>query len=134
MSTEEQVSVTEQADSMTREQLENELKQNQTLSPEDIAAAFFRLEYPRFKGMLNILSRNELERLCLNLAGGHLVPVQNQLKSEKEKSAYYLGAQMAENLVIMRLSAEMEKAENAQRILQENKEKEQQTQTGETNV
>lgn len=104
---------------MTRAQFENELKTNQNLSPEDIAAAFFQLEYPRYKSLISQLSRNELERLALNLAGGELVPMQNQLKSEKEKSAYYLGSQMSQNRVIMQLSVEMEKAEKAQAALEE---------------
>lgn len=125
------------ADSMSREEFEAELKTNQSLPPEDIAAAFFKLEYPRFKAMLDVLSRNELERLCLNLVGGALVPVQNQLKSDKEKTTYYLGAQMAENLVIMRLALEMKRAEEAERLLAEKENNKEETKTetqGEQNV
>jgi len=118
---------------MTREQLENELKTQTGLSPEDVAAAFFQLEYPRFKGMLSVLSRNELERLCLNLAAKELVPDANKLKTDKERSAMYLGDQMIFNRVVMQLTVEMQKAEEAQKILEQNKTEETNTQ-GESNV
>lgn len=127
------MSAKEASDNMTREEFEAELKQNTALPPEDIAAAFFKLEYPRFKAMLDTLSRNELERLCLNLAGGELVPIQNQLKSEKEKTAYYIADQMIFNRVIMRLSYEMQKAQEAEQILNQKNEQTTETQ-GEQNV
>lgn len=129
-----QMSAKEASDNMTREEFEAELKQNTALPPEDIAAAFFKLEYPRFKAMLDTLSRNELERLCLNLAGGELVPIQNQLKSEKEKTAYYLGAQMAQNRMIMQLAFEMQKAQEAEQILNQKNEQTQGGQNGSTSA
>lgn len=97
-----------------------------THTPADAAAAFFSLEYPRFRGMLNTLSHNELIRVCLNLAGNEFVPEQNKLKSDKERSAFYLGDQMIFNRSIMRLQLEMERAEQAQKMLDQN-EKQQET-------
>lgn len=105
---------------LSREEFEKTLKNDQN-TPEDIAAAFFTLEYPRYKAMLDTLSRNELVRLCLNLAGDEYVPVKNKPKSEKEKAAFYLGNEMVRNRAIMQLAYEMQKAEEAQQILQENK-------------
>lgn len=89
-------------------------------NPEDLAAAFFKLEYPKFVAMLNCLSMNELIRLCINLAGNEFVPDKNKLKTEKEKKAYYIGNQMVHNRAIMQLSFEMEKAEEAYKREQEN--------------
>lgn len=103
---------------MTREEFETSLK-NEQLPPEDVAAAFFTLEYPRFKAMLNDLSRNELVRLCLNLAGAEYVPAKNKLKTDKEKQAFYVGNEMVHNRAIMQLSYEMQKAEEAQQKLNE---------------
>ena len=88
-------------------------------APEDVAAAFFALEYPRFRAMLGELSHNELVRVCLNLAGNEFVPDANKVKSDKEKSAFFLGNEMVFNRAIMRLSFEMQKAEEAQKRLDE---------------
>jgi hypothetical protein len=93
-------------------------------NPEDVAAAFFALEYPRFKAMLQTLSQNELVRLALNLAGNEFVPEANKLKTEKEKTAYYLGNQMIFNRSIMLLTYEMQKAEEAARLEEQSKQEE----------
>lgn len=113
---------------MTEKQLTDVVGANQH-NPEDVAAAFFHLEYPRFKAMLNTLSMNELVRLCLNLAGNEFVPEQNKLKSEKEKTAYYLGNQMVFNRSIMQLTYEMQKVEEAQKLLEKNKQTNEETNT-----
>lgn len=116
--TTEPTQVTMNPNDMTRAELEADLKNNKH-SPADVAAAFFALEYPRYRALLNELSQNELIRLCLNLAGNEFVPEANRLKSEKEKSAYYLGNQMVFNRSIMQLTVEMERAEAAQKAQEE---------------
>lgn len=104
---------------LTADQVMDSVK-NDKNTPEDIAAAFFTLEYPKFKALLNVLSMNELIRLCLNMAGKEFVPDANKLKSDNEKSAFYLADQMIFNRSIMLLSYEMQKAEQAQKLLDSN--------------
>lgn len=83
--------------------------------PEDLAAAFFSMEYPKFVKMVNDLSYNQLIRLCINLAGNEFVPDKNKLKTEEERHAFFLADQMIHNRTIMRLHFEMEKAAEAEK-------------------
>lgn len=122
MSEDQQQQTTINPNNMTQAELEAGIK-NGNHSPADVAAAFFSLEYPRFRALLNELSQNELIRLCLNLAGNEFVPEANRLKSEKEKSAYYLGNQMVFNRSIMQLQYEMDRAEAAQKAQEEKESK-----------
>lgn len=107
------------SEALTEEQIKTAIKE-ESHSPEDIAAAFFSLEYPKYRAMLSTLSMNELIRLSLNLAAGEMTPELNQLKTDKERKAYYLGDQMIQNRSIMRLAFEIQKAEEAQAKEQEN--------------
>lgn len=82
-------------------------------NPEDVAAAFFKMEQPKFKKLIESLSHRQLKRLVFQLVSGPLVQQQYVATSEEEKRAYYLGDQMIYNRMIMQLSMEMQKAEEA---------------------
>lgn len=82
-------------------------------SPADMAAAHFQLKYPHFKRGLKDLSRNELERVTLNLIAGPLTPKENQLKNEHEKKIWYLGEELLQALTIMKIELEMQRMEAA---------------------
>lgn len=90
--------------------IEESIKNN---SPEDIAAAFFKMEQPRFDIILNSLSHKQMKRFIRNLVLNPYLPKEQQMVTEEEKKAYYIADQMMFNKTIMRLSAEMQALENA---------------------
>ena len=115
-STEEKVNVND----MSREQLEQVIKTQQH-SPEDVAAAFFALEMPRLRAAILTMSQKQLRRFLFNLVAYPLVPEGAEMKTDLEKSAYYLAEQMISNKTMMQLHAEMQRAENAQKLLEQQK-------------
>lgn len=90
------------------DQLKNQMGKN---APEDIAAAFFKLEYPRFRNNLNLLSHRALQRVLTRVVAGPLAHFHYEGTSEIENGMVYLCNEMIRNVVIMQLHTEMQKAE-----------------------
>lgn len=97
---------------LSREDLEAMVKGEKN-TPEDVAAAFFTLEQPRLKVCIDKMSQNEMRRLLYNLVSYPLIKPGQELKSDLEKTAFYLANQMIENKQTMRLALELQKAEEA---------------------
>lgn len=93
-------------------------------SPEDIAAAYFSLNQPKLKKAIDQMSLRQIRRLFWNLASYPFVPEEQKLKSDEEKSAFYVANEMISNKTIMLLHYEMQKVEEAQRKEQELKQNE----------
>lgn len=83
------------------------------LSPADMAAAFYSLEQPRLKILVDDMSLRQIRRLFWNLVSYPFIKPENSLIDEVEKKAFYIAEQMMSNKAIMQLSLEMEKAEKA---------------------
>lgn len=96
----------------TTEQLENIIKTEQNKA-EDVAAAFFSLEYPRYVTLINQMSQKEMKRLLIHLAAGELAKENKPLVTELEKQAFYVGNEMIRNRTIMQLHYEMMRVEQA---------------------
>lgn len=115
----------EQAKTLTREELEKNMEKH---NAEDIAAAFFTLEQPNLKRLLDDLSQRQMRRLIFQLVSYPFTPKEYKPTDELEKKAFYLGNEMIQNRMIMQLSLEMQKVQEA-----EQKQNEQNAQ-GEQNV
>lgn len=113
---EEKIKLTE--DQIT-EALQQQAESVQKEKPEDMAAAFFSLQQPRFKFTVDQLSQRQLKRLIFQLVSHPFTPSQYQPSSQLEKDAFYLGNEMIHNRMLMQLSYEMQKAEEAQQKLNE---------------
>lgn len=82
-------------------------------SPEDMAAAFFSLNHKRLLINLSQMSKRQLVRVCYHAATQGLGSKNVPLKDELEKNTAYVMNEMIMNWAMMRLYAEMEKAEKA---------------------
>lgn len=96
---------------MTREQVTQNMEKH---APEDIAAAFFGMEQPNLKRLIDGLSHRQLKRLVFQLVSHPFTPAQYVPTSEEEKKAFYLGNEMIQNRMIMQLSMEMQKVHEAE--------------------
>lgn len=96
-----------------KEQLE--VKEEVQHSPADAAAAFFRLEEPRFKLLLEQMSAKQIRRFVMYV-GAFPLTDRYKLQNDLEKRAAYLFGQMVFNKSIMQLQFEMERVEQAQKL------------------
>ena len=135
MSTEEQTTNPEEivATSVSREDFEAQIKST-AHAPEDSAAAFFMKNQRLIRPAVDAMSMNQLKRFLYNLISHPFILPGQELKSQLEKEAFQVANNMVENKILMRLAAEIEKVEQAQKILEENKTKETETTGENTNV
>lgn len=82
-------------------------------APEDIAAAFFQMQYPKFQSIVERLSFRALKRLIVTCAAYPLVPREYKVRNDEEKQALYLFSEMVQNKMIMQLAFEQQKVSNA---------------------
>lgn len=102
-------------ENLTREKLDT-MYQTGSLTPEDAAAAFFSLEQPRFKELINNMSLRELKRLIYQLVSYPLTEKQYAPQTDIERKAFYIGNEMVQNRAMMQLHLEMKKVEEAQAL------------------
>ncbi len=123
------------ATSVSREDFEAQIK-NTAHAPEDSAAAFFMKNQQLIRPAVDAMSQNQLRRFLYNLISHPFILPGQELKSQLEKEAFHVANNMVENKILMRLAHEIEKVEQAQKIIEENKAKENETKTQgeETNV
>ncbi len=110
-------STTEEKEQQLVEELQKQAEQLKNQNPEDLAAAFFSLEQPRFKKIVDGLSQRQLKRLLFQLVSHPFTPQQYAPSNQDEKDAFYLGDQMIHNRMIMQLHYEMQRAEQAQQAM-----------------
>lgn len=125
MSSEEQQANPEEvvATTVSREDFEAQIK-NQAHAPEDSAAAFFMKNQKLIRPAIDNMSQNQLRRFLYNLISHPFILPGQELKTQLEKEAFHVANNMVENKILMRLAMEIEKVENAQKIIEENKLKE----------
>jgi hypothetical protein len=82
-------------------------------APEDLAAAFFRLQGPRLKELLSKLNAKQLRRVVLNACSYPFTEKAYNPRTQTEKQTLYLIHEMVLNRSIMQLHFEMQKAEEA---------------------
>ena len=97
----------------SKETTEALVQQDMTHKPEDIAAAFFMRQEPKFIQLVDKLSLRAAKRLIMHLALGPLANKDYKLNTDEEKSAAYIGNELIFNRVIMQLSEEMRVADEA---------------------
>ncbi len=83
-------------------------------NPEDLAAAFFKQNYPRLKNIVNNISRNGLERAVICAAAYPLVPDGYKVKTDDEKFLSHVLEQMVYSKIMMVEVAKLQKIEQAQ--------------------
>ena len=85
--------------------------EEQAASPEDHAAAFFRLQQPTFAKLLSEMAPYQLRRAILNAVTYPFNGTEYAPESEEEKQFAYLVHELMLNRTIMQLAFEMQKAE-----------------------
>ena len=80
-------------------------------APEDLAAAFFRLQGPRLKELLVKLNAKQLRRVVINACSYPFTEKEYNPRTPNEKQALYLIHEMVLNRSIMQLHFEMQRAE-----------------------
>lgn len=96
----------------TREELEQQIKQNPH-SPEDSAAAFFMKNQNLLRNAVNAMSSKQLRRFLYNLVSYPHVETGKEVKSQLEKEALHVANEMVMNKAVMQLAFELGKAEEA---------------------
>ena len=116
------------ATTVSRESFEEQIKAT-SHAPEDSAAAFFMKNQKIIRPAIDAMSQNQLRRFLYNLISHPFILPGQELKSQLEKEAFHVANNMVENKILMRLAMEIEKVENAQKIIEENKANETKTET-----
>jgi hypothetical protein len=88
-----------------------EIVQTPSYSEADIAASFFSMQAPRLDKLLNKMSAKQLRRLIFNASSYPLVDRKYNPKTQDERDAAYLIAEMVLNRSIMQLHFEMQRVE-----------------------
>lgn len=98
-------------------------------SAADVAAAFFRLNAPKFKELLTKMAPYQIRNALMNAVTYPFTDTEYNPETEEERSFAYLVHEMLLNRTIMQLSFEMDKAEQdlkkqeeASKLTEENKE------------
>lgn len=92
----------------------------ETHRPEDIAAAFFKKEKPRLRGLLMNMSAKQIRRFVMHVAAFPMHDAGDNPKTDAERRAAYLFNEMVTNKTLMILSLEMQKVDEAQKAEGEN--------------
>lgn len=100
---------------LTEQIMQEQLKDIDKHNPEDIAAVFFQRHESEYVKYVNTLSNRGLKRLCMHLALGPLANKDYKMKDNNEKHAAYIGNELVMERVLMQLSVEVQKAEEAQK-------------------
>lgn len=90
------------------------ITQQEAHKPEDVAAAFFRMEKAKFQMLLSKMAPYQLRRAVMNAVSYPFVDEEYNPESEEEKQFAYLVHELMLNKSIMQLSFEMQQAEKAQ--------------------
>jgi hypothetical protein len=89
--------------------------------PEDIAAAFFRLNKAKLERQLVNMSAKQMRRLLMNVCSYPFVDKAYMPKDDEERQIAHTVHEMLLNRTIMQLSFEMQAAEKAAKIQTEEK-------------
>lgn len=81
--------------------------------PEDIAAAFFKLNKAKLERQLSQLSAKQLRRVIFNSCSYPFVDKEYKPRTDEEKQVAYTVSEMMLNRTIMQLSFEMNAADEA---------------------
>lgn len=114
----------EPADKVNPQSLEEAmLSKDQSMgTPADIAAAFFKMNYPRLKGLLGTLSRRQVERAVICAAAYPLVPEGYAPRSKEEHQLARSIEQMVLTKMIMEEQVKLTKIDGAQKLEEQNNE------------
>lgn len=92
---------------------EGKVTQQEVHQPEDIAAAFFKLNQAKLERQLSNLSSKQLRRVIFNACSYPFVDKEYKPRTEEEKQVAYVIHELMLNKTIMTLSFEMQEAEKA---------------------
>jgi|GEM_PF-5827868 hypothetical protein len=90
-------------------------------NPEDLAAAFFKQNYPRVKRLLGTLSRRGVERAVMCAAAYPLVPAGYKWQSEEERELAWALEQMIACKALMIESTKLNKLNSVEELEKLNK-------------
>lgn len=110
--TDESISETEAQ--MQIDAVEGKITEQETHKPEDVAAAFFKLEKTKFQALLAKMAPYQLRRAIMNAVSYPFVDKEYNPETEEEKQFAYLTHELMLNKTIMQLSFEMQQAEKVQ--------------------
>ena len=91
-------------------------------TPADIAAAFFKMNLPRLKTLLDTLSSREIKRAVICAAAYPLVPKDYKPRSQQESQLARSIEQMVACKVLMEEQVKLEKIDKAQKTEDTNNE------------
>jgi hypothetical protein len=89
-------------------------------NPEDLAAAFFRQNYPRVKALLGKLSKRGIERAVMCAAAYPLVPEGYKWRSEEERQLAWSLEQMIACKALMIESVKLQKMTSTEDLEKQN--------------
>src|SRR4051812_1389445 len=93
---------------------EVEVKVDNTHKPEDIAAAFFKMQKIKFEGLISKLAPYQLRRAIMNVVSYPFTDKEYLPETEEEKQFAYLAHEMMLNKVMMVAAGEMMALDKAQ--------------------
>lgn len=88
--------------------------QQENHNPEDIAAAFFKLNFTKLVNITNKMSLRQLKRLVVQVAAYPFTPTAYEPRSQDERIAAYTFNEMVTNKVVMQLAFEAQKIQEKQ--------------------
>ncbi len=94
--------------------------QKDNYTPADVAAAFFRLNAPKFRELLAKMAPYQIRNALMNAVTYPFTDTKYEPESQDEKTFAYLVHEMLLNKTIMQLHWEMEKAESDLKKQEEN--------------
>lgn len=89
-----------------------EMQEN--MPPADVAAHFFKMYYPPFKGLLGGLSNKDARRVAEHIVQWPLEVQHPKFNDEKALQAFQLGVRLLDCKFIMKSVVEMERLQQAQ--------------------
>lgn len=100
-------------ESLLKEGLEGKVSVDEKHAPEDIAAAFFKLNKAKLERLIANLSAKQMRRVIMNACSYPFVDKEYLPRTQEEKQTAYTVSEMMLNKTIMTLSFEMQQAEKA---------------------
>jgi hypothetical protein len=100
------MSETQQTEIQT--EIENIAENNAKMSPEEIAASFFKQHYPSYKLLISKLNKKDALRLADALVGWPLEVTDPNFFSKNAKHAFIIANQLLDCKLIMRSAVELE--------------------------
>ncbi len=107
------MSETQQIDTEVQQQIDTIAENNAKLSPEEIAANFFRQHYPSYKVLIGKLNKKDALRLADALVGWPLEVSDPNFYSKDAKHAFLIANQLLDCKLIMRSAVELELMDKA---------------------